>query len=133
MKFTSLFVRRPPIRPPSAHPSDHKKLFLTLSLSDVQRPTWCQSYTICIGPRLDIGCRTGAMSREVFYGRSVRRSEGSRTAKGIVRRRTADGRKFLLLFRTAQFITRLCKKRKSLSRTLIRLKCFGKVRALLNG
>ena len=43
------------------------------------------------------------MSREVFYGRSVRRSEGSRTAKGIVGRRMADGRKFLLLFRTTHF------------------------------
>ena len=28
------------------------------------------------------------MSGEVFYGRTVRRSEGSRTAKGIVGRRT---------------------------------------------
>ena len=41
------------------------------------------------------------MPEEVFYGWSVRRSEGSRTAKGIVGQRTADGRKFLLLFRTA--------------------------------
>ena len=40
------------------------------------------------------------MSGEVFYGRSVRQSEGSWTAKGIVGQRSADGRKFLLLFRT---------------------------------
>ena len=26
--------------PPSAHPSDHKKLYMTLPLSDVRRPTW---------------------------------------------------------------------------------------------
>ena len=32
--------------------------------------------------------RTRAMSGEVFYGLTVRRSEGSRTAKGIVGRRT---------------------------------------------
>ena len=32
----SLFVRRLP----SAHPSDHKKLLLTLPLSDIRRPTW---------------------------------------------------------------------------------------------
>ena len=57
---------------------------------------------LCIGPRSDVGRRTGAMSGEVFYGRSVRRSEGSRTAKGIVGRRTADRLKFLLLFRTAR-------------------------------
>ena len=41
------------------------------------------------------------MSGEVFYGWSVRRSEGSQTAKGIVGRRRGDGRMFLLLFRTA--------------------------------
>ena len=41
------------------------------------------------------------MSGEVFYGCTVRRLEGSRTVKGIVGRRTADGWKFLLLFRTA--------------------------------
>ena len=79
--FTSLFVRRPPFRPTI------KRLILTLSLSDV-RPG------ASIGPRLDVGRQTGAMSREVFYGRSVRRSEGSWTA---------EGRKFLLLFRTAHF------------------------------
>ena len=45
------------------------------------------------------------MSGEVFYGRLVGRSEGSRTAKGIVGRRMADGLKFLLLFRTALFKT----------------------------
>ena len=48
-----------------------------------------------------VGRRTRAMSGEVFYGRTVRQLEGSRTAKGIVGRRTADERKFLLLFRTA--------------------------------
>ena len=42
------------------------------------------------------------MSGEVFYGRTVHKSEGSRTAKSIVGRRMADGQKFLLLFRTAQ-------------------------------
>ena len=59
----------------------------------------------------DVGRRTRAMSGEVFYGRKVRRLEGSRTAKGIVGRqtadggrRTADGRKLLLLFRTALFV-----------------------------
>ena len=36
--FRSLFV----CRLPSAHPSAHKKLLLTLSLSDVWHPTWCQ-------------------------------------------------------------------------------------------
>ena len=36
------------------------------------------------------------MSGEVFYGRSVCQSEGSRTAEGIVGRWTADGLKFLL-------------------------------------
>ena len=108
----SLFVRRPP----SAHPSDHKKLLLTLFLSNV----WPGANTVgsilynvytlgqnalgqnCIGPRSDVGCRTRAMSGEVFYGRTVRRSEGSRMAKGIVGRQTADGRKFLLLFKTAR-------------------------------
>ena len=53
-----------------------------------------------------VGRRTGAMSGEVFYGRSVGRSvcrsEGSLTVEGIVGRQTADGRKFWLLFRTAQ-------------------------------
>ena len=44
-----------------------------------------------------VGRQIGAMSGEVFYGRSV----GSRTAEGRVGRRTADGRKFLLIFRTA--------------------------------
>ena len=41
------------------------------------------------------------MSGEVFYGRSVCQLEGSRTAEGIVGRQTADGGKFLPLFRTA--------------------------------
>ena len=36
------------------------------------------------------------MSGEVFYGRSVRRSEGSRTAKGIVGRRTDESFYFFL-------------------------------------
>ena len=45
-----------------------------------------------------VGRRTGAMSGEVFYGPTVRRLEGSRTAKGIVGRRTADSWKFLLFF-----------------------------------
>ena len=40
--FTSLFVRRPL----SDHPSDHKKLLLTLPLSDVRPPTWGQSYKV---------------------------------------------------------------------------------------
>ena len=44
--------------------------------------------------------RTGEMSGEVFYGRSVHWSEWNRTAEGIVGRRRVDGRKFLLLFRT---------------------------------
>ena len=48
-----------------------------------------------------VGRRTETMPREVFYDRSVCRSEGSRKAKGIFGRQTADGRKFLLLFRTA--------------------------------
>ena len=38
------------------------------------------------------------MSGEVFYGRIVRWSEGSRAAKGIVGRRTEDSWKFLLFF-----------------------------------
>ena len=54
-----------------------------------------------------VGRRTGAMSGEVFYGRSVRWLEGSRTAKGIVGRRTADGWKLLLLLRTALSINLL--------------------------
>ena len=32
--------------PPSAHPSAHKKLLLTLPLSDVRPPTWGQSYKV---------------------------------------------------------------------------------------
>ena len=40
-----------------------------------------------------------AKSGEVFYGRS----EGGQNAKGGVGRRTAEGRKFLLLFRSARF------------------------------
>ena len=39
------------------------------------------------------------MSGVVFYGQTVRQSEGSRTAKDI-----ADGWKFLLLFRTAHVV-----------------------------
>ena len=42
------------------------------------------------------------MSGEVFYGRTVRRSEGSWMAKGIVGWRTADIWKFLLFFRNTQ-------------------------------
>ena len=57
------------------------------------------------------------MSREVFYGRSIRPSKGSRMAKGIVGWRTADGRKFLLLFRTArQIVESIDLLEKSLSR-----------------
>ena len=41
--------------------------------------------------RFHIARRTGAMSREVFNGRTVRQSEGSWTAKGLVERRMADG------------------------------------------
>ena len=35
-----------------------------------------------IGPRSDVGGRTVAKSGEVFYGRSICRLEGGRTAKG---------------------------------------------------
>ena len=38
------------------------------------------------------------MSGEVFYGWTVRRSKGGRTAKGIVGRRMADSWMFLLFF-----------------------------------
>ena len=105
---------------PSAHPSDHKKRLLTLlrptSDANTVGPMLYDVYTlgqnalgqilwpnIRIDPRSDVRRQTGAMSREVFYGRTVCRSEGSRTAKGIVGRRTAVGRKFLLLFRTAPY------------------------------
>ena len=40
--------------------------------------------------------RTGAMSREVFYGQSVHQSEGSQTAKGI-RGRRMDGSFYFFL------------------------------------
>ena len=50
------------------------------------------------------------LSGEVFYGRSVCRSEGSRTSEGIVVRQTADGWKFWLLFRTALKRTKTQKK-----------------------
>ena len=43
-----------------------------------------------------VGRQTGAMSGEVFYGRSVRRLEGSRTVKGIVGRWT-DGSFYFFL------------------------------------
>ena len=87
--FTSLFVRPPP----SAHPSDHKKLLLTMSLSDARCRTWCSKHrtglTHCIGTRSDVGCRTGAMSGEIFNGRLVRRSVGQR---GVGQRRAlSDG------------------------------------------
>ena len=80
---------------------------MPLCLTPAVRPganpiQWGQSYThFCIGPRWDVGRRTGAMSGEVFYGLSVCRSEGHQTAEGIVGQRTADRRKFLPLFRTA--------------------------------
>ena len=48
-----------------------------------------------------------AKSGEVFYGQLVYRSEGGWTAEGGVGRRKADGRKFLLLFRTAQLASLL--------------------------
>ena len=44
------------------------------------------------------------MSGEVFYGQRVRRSEGSRTAKGIVGRQMADSWKFLLCFSITRFL-----------------------------
>ena len=78
--------------PPSAHPSDHKKLYLTLPLSDI-RPganpiKWGQSYTDVYTPH-----QGGPQ------GGPIRRSEGGgRTMKGKGGRRRADRRKFLLLF-----------------------------------
>ena len=59
--------------PPSAHPSAHSK--------------HCIGLTSLYLPQ--VGRRTRAMSGKVFYGRTVRWLEGSRTAKGIVRRRRA--------------------------------------------
>ena len=102
MKFLRLLlsaIHRPPICPTIKNFYWH----CPCPTSDVPpgANTVGKSYTMCIGPRSVVGCRIGAMSREVVYGWSVRRSEGSRTAKGIVGRRTVDGRKFLLLFRTA--------------------------------
>ena len=113
-KFLLLFLSavRPSVRP--------KTILLTLPLSDLQRLTWGQSYTdfyilgqiykhvIIFALKCKNLYRTVAKSGEVFYGRSVCRSEGGqmtewnggrRTADGG--RRTADGRKFLPLFRTA--------------------------------
>ena len=108
--FTSLFVRRQL----SALPSNQKKLsWLSPSvrpppsnLGSIQYSGVNPKFALnCIGlapgPRSDVGRRRGAMSGEVSYGRSVCRSEGSRTVEGIVRWRTADGRKFWLLFKTA--------------------------------
>ena len=87
-----LFAVRPPVRP--------KKFFLTLPLrptsairpgANTAGPILYDVYTLgqnTVWPQ--VGRRTGAMSGEVFNGRS----EGSRTA---------DGRKFLPLFRSALF------------------------------
>ena len=45
-------------------------------------------FSICIGPRMNVG---QGQCQEIFYGPSVRRSEGTWVAKGIVGRRMADG------------------------------------------
>ena len=49
---------------------------------------------------MDVRDWTGAMSGKNFYGRSVCRLEGVRRQRVGGGRWTADGRKFLLLFRT---------------------------------
>ena len=108
--FMSLFLRRPP----SAHSSDHKKVFLTLPLSDVKPGAntikWVGPilYTLgqnslpnslgttvyiglAPGRRSEVGGRTGAMSGEVEGG-------GWRGEGGQRQWRTADGEKFFLLF-----------------------------------
>ena len=89
-----LFAVRPPVRP--------KKFFLTLPLrptsairpgANTAGPILYDVYTLgqnTVWPQ--VGRRTGAMSGEVFNGRS----EGSRTAEGIVGRRT-DGSFYLSL------------------------------------
>ena len=112
--FTSLFVRRPL----SAHSSDHKNFswHCPCRSSDIQpgantlgsilysgaNPKQClhfraKHFKASIGTtRSDVGRRTRAMSGEVFYGQTVRRSEGSRAAKGIVGRRTVGSFYFFL-------------------------------------
>ena len=90
--------------PPSAHPSGHKKLYLTLPLSDVRRPTWGQSYT-------DVYYTPHLGDPRPYQGAPIRRLEGKgRRAEDEGHRRTADrrwrsadGRKFLLLFSNTQF------------------------------
>ena len=109
----SLFLHRPP----SAQPSDHKKLYLTLPLSEVQRPTWGQSssdvYTLgqnSLPNSFDrkiismflVTINTPHLGDPRPYQGAPsggRRAEGGgRTTKGRGGQRTADGRKFLLLF-----------------------------------
>ena len=80
--------------PPSALPSDNKKLPLTLPMPDLQRPTWGQS------------SKVGSILLYCSSGGPIRRSEGGgRMAEGVGRRQTADEWKFLLLFRTARLNT----------------------------
>ena len=118
-KFLLLFlsaVHHPPFHPTKKNSPDFAPLHPTSAVRPGANPIqWGQSYTMyivqdwphCIGlapgQTSDVERRTGAMSGEVFYGQSVFLSEGSRTAEGIVRRRTADRRKFLLCFRTSPF------------------------------
>ena len=98
MKFLRLFlsaVRSPPIR---------RTIKNYLDIAPVPRPTWGQYSGVNLIPFLHFRAKhwtqverqTGAMSREVFYGRSVGQSEGSRTAKSNVGRRT-DGSFYFFL------------------------------------
>ena len=87
MKFLHLFLSAVR-RPQSAHPSDHKKLLLTLSLSDI-RPGANTLY------RIDPTMRT--------WPAKLRAT--SDTILAARHCRTADGLKFLLLFRTAPQIS----------------------------
>ena len=82
--------------PPSAHPSDHKKLYLTLLLSDVRRGANPIQMFIILLIRGAQGTIRGALKEAPSRGR--RAEDGGRTTKGKGGRRTADRRKFLLLF-----------------------------------
>ena len=71
--------------PPTDGPTSYKKLLLTLPLSEVPRPTWGQ-YHIGLTPLYwpQVERRTGAMSREVFYGRTDRRTADKKRRKNFI-------------------------------------------------